>query len=77
MMAMGKTPSEDSSLNDAILASPSYIPADRDTEFMQREELRPLRLGLELLKPELIQKEHGVQSSGVPGSKSRVRPNRP
>jgi hypothetical protein len=34
--------------------SPSYIPADRDTEFLQREELRSIRIGLELLKPELI-----------------------
>ena len=28
----------------------SYIPADKDTEFLQREELRSIRIGLELLE---------------------------
>ena len=64
---------EDYSLSDAILASSSYIPADRDTEFMQREELRPLRLGLELLKPELIQKEQGIQSTIVVFGSARLQ----
>ena len=50
MLFMGMGSSEDRSFPDTILASSSYIPADRDTDFMQREELRPLRLGLELLK---------------------------
>jgi uncharacterized protein (TIGR00730 family) len=40
---------------------------------MQREELRPLRLGLELLKPELIQKEHGVQSTIVVFGSARLQ----
>jgi uncharacterized protein (TIGR00730 family) len=43
----------------------SYIPADRDTEFLQREELRSIRIGLELLKPELIQREQGIRSTIV------------
>lgn len=63
---------EDSGFLDSILASPSYIPADRDAAFLQREELRPLRLGLELLKPELIQKEQGIQSTIVVFGSSRV-----
>ncbi|HXF94141.1 MAG TPA: TIGR00730 family Rossman fold protein [Nitrospiraceae bacterium] len=50
---------------DALLRSPSYIPADRDVEFLQRDELRPLRLQLELLKPELIQREEGIRSTIV------------
>jgi uncharacterized protein (TIGR00730 family) len=45
--------------------SPSYILADKDTEFLQREELRPIRIGLELLKPELIQNEEGIRSTIV------------
>lgn len=73
MQTMGIVSPEDSSLSDAILASSSYIPADRDTAFMQREELRPLRLGLELLKPELIQKEHGIQSTIVVFGSARVQ----
>ncbi len=64
---------EDRLFSDAILASSSYIPADRDTDFMQREELRPLRLGLELLKPELIQKEQGIQSTIVVFGSARLQ----
>lgn len=73
MPRMGTGSPEDHSFSDAILASSSYIPADRDTEFMQREELRPLRLGLELLKPELLQKEHGIQSTIVVFGSARVQ----
>jgi uncharacterized protein (TIGR00730 family) len=73
MRCMGTGSPEDNSLSDAILASSSYIPADRDTEFMQREELRPLRLGLELLKPELIQKEQGIQSTIVVFGSARLQ----
>lgn len=64
---------KDQSFPDAILTSSSYIPADRDTEFMQREELRPLRLGLELLKPELIQKEQGIESTIVVFGSARLQ----
>ena len=70
---MGMGSSEDRSFPDTILASSSYIPADRDTDFMQREELRPLRLGLELLKPELIQKEQGIQSTIVVFGSARLQ----
>jgi len=63
----------DFGLPDSILSSSSYIPADRDMAFLQREELRPLRLGLELLKPELIQKEHGIQSTIVVFGSARLR----
>jgi uncharacterized protein (TIGR00730 family) len=53
--------------------SPSYIPADKDTEFLQREELRSLRIGLELLKPELIQREEGIRSTIVVFGSARVQ----
>jgi uncharacterized protein (TIGR00730 family) len=53
--------------------SPSYIPADRDTEFLQREELRSTRIGLELLKPELIQREQGVRSTIVVFGSARLQ----
>jgi uncharacterized protein (TIGR00730 family) len=69
---MSVSPDQDSGFLDAILASPSYIPADRDAQFLQREELRPLRLGLELLKPELIQKEQGIQSTIVVFGSARL-----
>ncbi|MEC7776451.1 MAG: 3-isopropylmalate dehydrogenase, partial [Planctomycetota bacterium] len=36
-----------------------------DEDFMLREELRPVRLQLELLKPELIQQEQNIRSTVV------------
>ena len=53
--------------------SPSYIPAHRDTEFLQREELRSIRIGLELLKPELIQHEQGINSTIVVFGSARLQ----
>ncbi|HSA61205.1 MAG TPA: TIGR00730 family Rossman fold protein [Nitrospiraceae bacterium] len=55
------------------VTSPSYIPADKDTEFLQREELRSVRIGLELLKSELIQREEGIQSTIVVFGSARLR----
>jgi uncharacterized protein (TIGR00730 family) len=51
----------------------SYTPADRDTEFLQREELRSIRIGLELLKPELIQREQGIRSTIVVFGSARLQ----
>jgi len=51
----------------------SYIPADRDPEFLQREELRSIRIGLELLKPELIQREQGIRSTIVVFGSARLQ----
>ena len=50
---------------DRILNSPSYLKANEDVEFLRRDELRPVRLQLELLKPELIQQEQGIVSTIV------------
>src|SRR5690554_6565415 len=36
-----------------------------DTDFLLREELRPIRLQLELMKPELIQQDENVHSTVV------------
>ena len=49
----------------AILNSPSYRLAERDIEFLQRRELRPVRVQLELLKPEMILTEQNVKSTIV------------
>ena len=51
----------------------SYIPADKDTEFLQRDELRSVRIGLELLKPELIQREEGIRSTIVVFGSARLQ----
>lgn len=49
----------------AILNSPSYRLAELDTDFLQRPELRPVRMQLELLKPEMALEEQGVHSTIV------------
>lgn len=45
--------------------SPSYRLAFADPDFLTRDELRPVRLQLELLKPELAMNEAGVDSTVV------------
>ena len=52
--------------------SPSYRLAYADPEFMLRDELRPVRLQLELLKPELVQAEHGIHSTVVIFGSTRI-----
>ena len=46
-----------------IMEHPSYELAYLDNEFMQGEDLRPLRLELELLKPEMFLDKLGIKSS--------------
>ncbi len=45
--------------------APAYRLAFTDTDFLVREDLRPVRLQLELLKPELILNERGIKSTVV------------
>ena len=52
----------------------AYRLAFTDTDFLLREELRPVRMQLELLKPELVQQEHGVQSTVVIFGSARIVP---
>lgn len=49
----------------AILDSPSYRVASKDLDFLSREQLRPVRMQLELLKPEMLLTEHNVASTIV------------
>ncbi len=52
--------------------SPSYRLAFADPEFMLRDELRPVRLQLELLKPELVLQEHEIESTIVVFGSARI-----
>lgn len=52
--------------------SPSYRLAYTDNDFLLRDELRPLRFQLELLKPELIQEEYGIKSTVVIFGSTRI-----
>ena len=44
---------------------PNYLLAEDDRAFLKRPELRPVRLQLELLKPEIFLKEQGIASTLV------------
>ena len=66
---------------DAIAAEPpslyggpesAYRLAFTDNDFLLREELRPVRMQLELLKPELVQKEAGIESTIVIFGSARI-----
>lgn len=50
---------------EALLHSPTYRLPELDTDFLQRPELRPVRMQLELLKPELILTEQKIHSTIV------------
>ncbi|MEM7212640.1 MAG: TIGR00730 family Rossman fold protein [Pseudomonadota bacterium] len=45
--------------------APAYQLAFEDLEFLRREEMRPVRFQLELLKPELMMAEAGIESTVV------------
>ena len=52
--------------------SPSYKLAFRDTEFLLRQELRPVRFQLELLKTEMLLEEAGIGSTLVCYGSARI-----
>ena len=52
--------------------APAYRLAFVDQEFMRRDELRAVRLQLELLKPEMILEAHGVASTVILFGGARV-----
>jgi uncharacterized protein (TIGR00730 family) len=49
----------------AILSSPSYRLAEQDGEFLQHSKLRPVRMQLELLKPEMAFERQEIGSTIV------------
>jgi len=50
----------------------AYRLAFTDVDFLLREELRPIRMQLELLKPELVQREQGIGSTIVIFGSARI-----
>ena len=52
--------------------APAYRLAFTDNEFLLREELRPVRLQLELLKPQMIMDALGVRSTIVMFGGARI-----
>jgi uncharacterized protein (TIGR00730 family) len=72
-------PSASDSVKDAALyvvspqtKSKSYRLAFDDPEFLLRDELRPVRLQLEIMKPEIIQQEQGVKATVVMFGGTRI-----
>ncbi|WP_353228002.1 LOG family protein [Novosphingobium sp.] len=51
---------------------PAYELAFRDTDFLLRQELRPVRFQLELLKPEMLLDEAGIASTLVIYGSARI-----
>jgi uncharacterized protein (TIGR00730 family) len=54
--------------------SPTYRLAFDDPEFLMRDELRPVRLQLELLKPEMLMTERQIDSTVVMFGGARIPP---
>lgn len=52
--------------------APAYRLAFADDDFLCRDELRPVRLQLELLKPEMLLDEHGIESTIVMFGGARI-----
>ena len=66
------TPELRTELLKKIKASRAYLKAYEDLAFMGKKDLRPIRLQLELLKPELILREHKIRSTIVVFGSARV-----
>ncbi len=52
--------------------SPAYRLGFADADFLMRDELRPVRLQLEFLKPEILQRDRGITGTVVVFGSSRV-----
>lgn len=63
---------KEQALQTAQTQSPSYKLAFQDTDFLLREELRPVRFQLELLKPEMLLDEAGIASMLVMYGSARI-----
>ncbi|MCE9605687.1 MAG: LOG family protein [Planctomycetia bacterium] len=55
-----------------LMNAPSYLRADRDIDFLNRDALRPVRMQLELLKPEMALEENGIDSTIVLFGSARI-----
>ena len=65
---------EKTQLQTPQTAHPAYKLAFQDTDFLLRDELRPVRFQLELLKPEMLLDEAGVGSTLVMYGSARIPP---
>ena len=59
-------------LDSPQMADPAYRLAFQDMDFLLREDLRPVRFQLELLKPEMLLREQGIASTVVFYGSARI-----
>jgi uncharacterized protein (TIGR00730 family) len=57
----------------AIMEHQNFVQADRDPEFLRRDEVRGLRLEADYLKPELLLREHGIEHTIVVFGSTRIK----
>lgn len=65
-------PTELEAMQQAIMQGAAYRLAQDDAEFLNSDDLRPLRLQLELLKPEHDLRQQGIESTVVVFGSARV-----
>ena len=66
------TPEHKEKLLAKIRSSKAYAKAYQDLEFLGKKDLRPIRLQLELQKPEMILREHKIRSTIVVFGSARI-----
>ncbi len=72
---MPKPPAEDPDAPaklELILNSPSYVQADKDIEFLSRDDARAVRLQLDFMKPEILLNQHGILHTIVVFGSTRI-----
>jgi len=57
---------------ERVLNSPSYIQADKDIEFLARDDARAVRLQLDFMKPEVLLNQHGILHTIVVFGSTRI-----
>jgi uncharacterized protein (TIGR00730 family) len=72
MRAHMQHPSRDRKRLQGLLTSASYRRADQDLDFLNEDDLRPVRLQLELLKAERIQQREKIRSTIVVFGSARL-----
>ncbi|MFZ1838607.1 MAG: 3-isopropylmalate dehydrogenase, partial [Dokdonella sp.] len=65
-------PAQLEAMQQAIMQGTAYRLPQDDAEFLASDDLRPLRLQLELLKPEHVLREQGIASTVVVFGSARV-----
>ena len=66
------SPEQKEKLLSKIKTNKAYAKAYQDLEFLGKKDLRPIRLQLELQKPEMILREHKIRSTIVVFGSARI-----